>query len=198
MRAAPGGGVGWRTSSALRFCGEHGAQGAPAKNVDVEVGDFLVAVGAGVGQDAVARGFETQQFGNVGDGAEEAGDLFLRGGGGEIGQRDAGGFWNDQNMYRRLGIDVVEREANSFSNTVLFGISPRRMRAKMLFGSYGPRPPTGMDVLLRVFLWWTRLPPWRAWRLFRQCRTRLRAVPARPRRQMGAGRRTPIGLKDGR
>jgi hypothetical protein len=90
---------------------EHGSHLATAEDVDVEMRDFLVAMGAHVGQDAVAWFFEAELFGDAADRGEEARDLRGCGSGREIRQGDVGRFGDDQDVDGGLGVDIVEGES---------------------------------------------------------------------------------------
>src|SRR5271165_2058682 len=76
----------------------------------MDMGDLLPRMLARVGQKAIARRLKTQILGDLADGADKAGDLVLTGLGAEVGKRAVGALRNDQDMYRRLRGDVVERE----------------------------------------------------------------------------------------
>ena len=101
----------WWLRFLLRFWRvKHGAQRGAAEDVDVEVRDFLVGVVAHVGEYAVAGVFQFELAGDEGYCAKEAGDGFGWGSGCEVGERDVLGFGDDQDVYRSLGVYVVEGE----------------------------------------------------------------------------------------
>jgi hypothetical protein len=70
--------------------------------------DLLVAVRAGVRDGTKAAFLDAKLSGDLGYGAEEAGDLVGAGGSAEIGQADISALRNDKDMNRGLRPDVGE------------------------------------------------------------------------------------------
>src|SRR3546814_8876276 len=87
---------------------EHRAERLAGEDVDVEVGDFLMAVEPDVGEQAIAGGDEALIARDLADGADEACDFFgaraLR----EIVPAHIGAPGDDEDVQRRLRVDVVK------------------------------------------------------------------------------------------
>src|SRR5687768_10697375 len=67
-----------------RSAGEHRAEGLAGEDVDVEVGDFLPAIDADIGEQAIAGSDESLVASDAADGADEGSDLVVRPALGEI------------------------------------------------------------------------------------------------------------------
>src|SRR3546814_16450039 len=87
---------------------DHAAERLAAEDVEVEVRHLLVAVAAGIGEDAVAVVFDAEILGDLAGSAEEAGDLRLAGIARAVGEGDVGAFRDDQPVYPGLRLNVVK------------------------------------------------------------------------------------------
>ena len=71
---------------------------------------FLMAVGPGIRNQAIAGDGDADILGDLGDGAIEGDGLGLGGFFGEVLERDIGALRDHQHMHLGLGLDVVEGE----------------------------------------------------------------------------------------
>ena len=73
----------------------------------MEMRHFLMAVGAGIGDGAVAGDVDAGQFADLGDGAGEGDDLGIRGLGRKILEGFVSALRDDQDMSLGLGADIA-------------------------------------------------------------------------------------------
>src|SRR3954451_1050723 len=85
---------------------QHRAEAAPAEEVDVEVGHLLAAMRADIGEQAVAGRDQRLVAGDPAHRADEACDLGVARMFGEIVPRDVAPLRDDEDVDRRLRIDV--------------------------------------------------------------------------------------------
>lgn len=89
---------------------QHSAEVRPADNVNMQVRDFLIGIGAVIDKQAVAGFVQTLRAGDGGNVAAKGGEFVIRTGGGEVGKVAVSALGNHKQMRRGLRVDIGKGE----------------------------------------------------------------------------------------